>query len=311
MKPIETDKWYGSTKRPAWAGLVTIKFESIAHSHYGQINRTTEVIGIVAPGSTTGRPSAPEPFSNIRVSTAKNEPARYRYDPDTGINAYNTGFVDAEKGHIMALELGGPDIPENIVPQWAKWQGCGEWRKMEKDIYDLAVRGNPTGAKTSGYLLMFHGVVNYPTQIAVEMAGMRRVCTPKGFTVKVTRLDKTSLKPIGTTEVVFDGEQQRDETDDMLAMRAFERLEGDDMDYDDWSKKGKGKKSKGEFKETGQDPRYRPPPIASKATAFDLTAYMQERGIGIGLDGKVNLDDDDGEFKPSEPDGDDAMDVSK
>ena len=30
-----------------------------------------------------------------------------------------------------------------------------------------------------------------------------------------------------------------------------------------------------------------------------------------GLGGKVNLDDDDGEFKPSEPDGDDAMDVSK
>jgi hypothetical protein len=307
MDPIETDKWYGSKKRPAWAGKVTIKFESILHSHYGKIIRTTEVIGIVAPGSTSGRPSAPEPISNIRVSTAKNEPARYQYDPETGINAYNTGFVDAEKGHIMALELGGPDIPENIVPQWAKWQGCGEWRKMEQQIYDLAVKGNPTDASKSGYFLMFHGVINYPTQISVENAGLRRVCTPKGFTVCVTPLDRTSLKPIGPPQVVFNGEQQRDETDDKLAMRAFERLEGEDMDYDDWVKKGTDKKSKGEFKETGQDPLYRPPPITSKATKFDLTAYMQQCGIGIGLDGKVDLDEDDGEYQPTDSDGDHKM----
>lgn len=302
MQPIQTDKWYGSKKRPSWAGLVTIKVENVVHKHFGSIDRTTEVIGIVAPGSTSGRPSAPEPSSNIRVSTAKNEPARYRYDPETGDNAYNTGFIDAEKGHIMALELGGPDIPENIVPQWAKWQGSGEWRRMEEAIYDLAVKGDPTGPSTSGYFLMFHAVVNYPTGIDVQSTGMRRVCTPKGFTVSVTCLDKSSLKPVGSTQVVFDKEQQdRNETDDMLAMRAFERVDGEDLDYDDWSKKTEGKKIKSEFVATGQDPLYRPPPITTKATPFDMTAYMQERGIGIGLDGKVKLDDDDDDdFKPTD-----------
>jgi hypothetical protein len=117
MGSIETDAWFGGKKRPAWAGKVTIKWETIQHLHYGAFDRVTEVIGLVAPGSTSGRPSAKESICVMRISTAKNEPAKYRYDPSTGVNSYNTGIIDAEKGHVMALELGGPDISENIVPQ--------------------------------------------------------------------------------------------------------------------------------------------------------------------------------------------------
>jgi hypothetical protein len=34
-------------------------------------------------------------------------------------------------GHIFALELGGPNVAENIVPQWAFFQEHGTWRQME------------------------------------------------------------------------------------------------------------------------------------------------------------------------------------
>ncbi len=36
-------------------------------------------------------------------------------------------------GHVMALELGGCDTRENIVPQYGQWQGnqLGAWRRME------------------------------------------------------------------------------------------------------------------------------------------------------------------------------------
>ena len=38
----------------------------------------------------------------------------------------------------MALHLGGPDVPENIVPQWKHWQRLGEWREMERSLDSYA-----------------------------------------------------------------------------------------------------------------------------------------------------------------------------
>jgi len=47
-----------------------------------------------------------------------------------------------EYGHIMAWELAGPNVPENIVPQYAEWQGSESrthrsWRNMEVEIFNL------------------------------------------------------------------------------------------------------------------------------------------------------------------------------
>lgn len=67
--------------------------------------------GIISTTTTKGRPSPPSPFS--------------------GFACENSPYA---KGHIMALELGGPDIAENIVPQFGLWQGVGEWRKMEDRV---------------------------------------------------------------------------------------------------------------------------------------------------------------------------------
>lgn len=48
-----------------------------------------------------------------------------------------------EYGHIMAWELGGPNVPENIVPMYAEWQGSESnvhesWRNMEIEIGTMA-----------------------------------------------------------------------------------------------------------------------------------------------------------------------------
>jgi hypothetical protein len=56
-------------------------------------------------------------------------------------SGFKTGGTAFAQGHIMALELGGCDDSENIVPQYGQWQGNqnGAWRKMEKAVYDHAV----------------------------------------------------------------------------------------------------------------------------------------------------------------------------
>lgn len=67
------------------------------------------------------------------------------YDRDPTPNCVS-GFVCSdnfqnpfEYGHIMAWELGGPNVPENIVPMYAEWQGSAStkhqsWRNMEIEI---------------------------------------------------------------------------------------------------------------------------------------------------------------------------------
>jgi hypothetical protein len=63
-----------------------------------------------------------------------------------------------EFGHVMAWELGGPNVPENIVPQYSEWQGSASttyssWRNMELKIGKKA-RKTPTD-------LIFVAVVEY------------------------------------------------------------------------------------------------------------------------------------------------------
>ena len=41
---------------------------------------------------------------------------------------------DTDGGHIMALNLGGVDIKENIVPMYSGFNRHGEWRKAEDEI---------------------------------------------------------------------------------------------------------------------------------------------------------------------------------
>jgi hypothetical protein len=70
--------------------------------------RPISLIGKIAVQGTGNRPSPPDCIS--------------------GFLANGTRF---SKGHIMALELGGPDVSENIVPQYNLWQANYDWRTME------------------------------------------------------------------------------------------------------------------------------------------------------------------------------------
>eukprot|EP01084_Bolivina_argentea_P053816 98746_1 len=92
--------------RPSWAGPVLIKHE----------NKTIHnVEGIIIPMDTRGRDQAPDPLYG-------------KFPPNMGFH----------RGHIMALQLGGPDISQNIVTQNGDWQAFGEWRHLEKYLYRLS-----------------------------------------------------------------------------------------------------------------------------------------------------------------------------
>ena len=95
-------------RRPSWSGNVTILYDE---------SQIWNVFGIILPISTSDRPSAPNPY-----------------------NGYDTGTaLSLDKGHLMALSNGGPDIKRNIVPQSSSWQQHGGWRDLEEVIFDYAL----------------------------------------------------------------------------------------------------------------------------------------------------------------------------
>jgi len=214
------DTWFKNKTRPGWAGKVRIRFERIV-TPKDTVVRPIQVTGIIAPGPTKGRGNAPEPVSGTRVSTAaSNILLHQRYNAQTGANARNTGYVDAHKGHIMALELGGPDIPENIVPQFANWQANGEWRHMERELEEKARKLLKTGQ-----YLEFDCVVEYKEYKEPRHASKQSLGFPAGFRVVATILDR--LQQNRTHYRTFSFNQRQNETDDMMAYRAMDKVEAE------------------------------------------------------------------------------------
>ncbi|MFL5346223.1 MAG: DNA/RNA non-specific endonuclease [Hyalangium sp.] len=102
--------------RPAWAGLVKITGADGKGlgKHNGQ--NASGVEGVIVPITTRGRGKPPEPNSRQKTGNSQG----------------------TDKGHLMALQLGGPDRSENIIAQPSDWQRTGFWRKMETAIYHFA-----------------------------------------------------------------------------------------------------------------------------------------------------------------------------
>jgi hypothetical protein len=71
-------------------------------------NRPTAVVGGVRVTDTGGRENPPPPVCGLNIDG-----------------------TPLGRGHVMALQLGGPDVAENIVPQYQQWQQTGAWRQME------------------------------------------------------------------------------------------------------------------------------------------------------------------------------------
>ncbi len=171
--------------------------------------------GLIIPTQTKGRPNAPEPACGLAVSTSESG-SNYHW----GNMLRNVGSVDMQKGHIMALELGGPDHTFNITPQWAMWQSNGDWREFEIAVLNKA--------KRSKRPLIFQ------CHIVYAEGSYRRSATPKAFMVEI--LD-------GSTVVLdFKHEQFQTETDEFVFLRATrDESEADAPDQMIWRKKGRGR----------------------------------------------------------------------
>ncbi len=134
MPTYSYDKTFDGTPRPAAYGSVAIEYEILGAGTLHQRERPVLASGYVLPmGSTAGRKSAPEPQSNFRIGMTQKVPRKA-----LALSARNTGRVDMDKGHIFALELGGPDVAHNILPQFSQFQRNGVWRRMEVEAHEIA-----------------------------------------------------------------------------------------------------------------------------------------------------------------------------
>ena len=206
---------------------VTGNLDTITTSTGRVIQRPTSITGIVEPQATTGRPGAPEPLS-IRVGVKWAE---------VGGESRDTGIVDAQKGHLMGLELGGPDVAWNIVPQWANFQANGAWRKAEKRVYEMAM-----AAQSRGRQLVFKVQVLYKSYERPQQGSQKGLTFPTGFTMTVTEQDVGGGNQAHAM-IVYDDEQFQDQTDMMMFQRVSDELEGWSFD-DDVKAQSKGKKKR-------------------------------------------------------------------
>lgn len=116
MGLVQSWEMVGRNHRPNWAGAVTISDNRPGNNAIVPENPRA-VMGIVVPVTTAGRGSAPKPFSGALTGRA----------------------IGTDKGHMMALELGGPDISANIAPQSNLWQQSGGWRGVEIVVLNFAM----------------------------------------------------------------------------------------------------------------------------------------------------------------------------
>lgn len=206
----ETDFTFRGDRSRKRQRTVKGKLEKIRHVSGKTIQRPTNMQGMVEPRATTDRPSAPEPPSykvGVKWKDVGTKPSKH------------TGMVDAQKGHIMALELGGPDLPWNIVPQWANWQANGEWRRAERKVLDLA-----EDAQRRGRRIYFSTDVLYKRYKRLETASERGLVVPVGFRMMVREVNPDGSRP-GVWMTVFEGEQHQDETDFKISGRALEKVD--------------------------------------------------------------------------------------
>jgi hypothetical protein len=199
-------------ERPNDYGAVAIQTEGIP-TRKGTFWRPVYVAGLVYPMSTPERKKikTPEPLAPIRVSRVTRKRKQ--------INVRNSGFIDADKGHLFGLSLGGPNVTYNIVPQWSHFQRNGEWGQMES-----AVKAHAEELKCKNLYLRYLVIVRYkeyinPVNSKFDLGTYKGLFFPKGFTVWMTVM-RDLTTPMGTPpKCVFDSDQYQDKTDDLMLLR--------------------------------------------------------------------------------------------
>jgi hypothetical protein len=112
MGMLQFDSYHGNRGDHVGRGVGPVVI-SIDEDPRGDNRRPIAAWGIVISGhKVRGRKAPPAPLTGS----------------DTGV------LAQADRGHIFALELGGPNVTENIVPQWAFFQEHGNWRQMEAAV---------------------------------------------------------------------------------------------------------------------------------------------------------------------------------
>lgn len=174
---------------------VKVAYQSIKHVSLGDLERPVQVSGEIVPTSTSERGSAPEPHSGLKVATSKK----------SKLDDRNSGIVDAHKGHIFALELGGPDVGENIVAQFGHFQSVGVWRAAERAALDFAL-----ARKNAGQFVEYEVQLRYKPYQKPEQGSRKGLLFPSAFIVTVRPINPVTLAR-GPAKVLFDGENLQDE----------------------------------------------------------------------------------------------------
>jgi len=95
--------------------------------------RPVFVEGVIEVTGVDVHPKTPDPISQFSVSASVKSRNFMKG------NVRNSGRPDMYKDYIMALELGGPDVPFNIIPLWANFQNNANWIKFEANAKTLAM----------------------------------------------------------------------------------------------------------------------------------------------------------------------------
>lgn len=102
------------------------------------IERPISLRGIVLPSKTNARGQTPSPVAFASM-------LKYLQRSKNG-SQFRELAPYSDRGHVFALDLGGPNTPYNIIPQWSGFQARGDWRKIEtsikKDATLLMEKGN-------------------------------------------------------------------------------------------------------------------------------------------------------------------------
>jgi hypothetical protein len=206
-------------KRTTQSGPVTITLEQIEVYEQDKLvkrERPIRVEGLVEETVTKGRGGAPDPFSGKQIYLGSGKAPKQSI-----VSERNSGMPDAERGHVMALELGGPDIAENIVPQWAKYQGADTWRKMEVAVLAKAKK-LPKGQR-----------LNYIVEVFYKSSGdltptLNTFSTPTGFKV-TSQVIGAKGAVLGETVELHEG-QSHDITDEKLRERKLKDIKEEGYD---------------------------------------------------------------------------------
>lgn len=197
MPTYSYDATFDGRSRPSKYGKVSIDYEILGAGTLRQLKRPVLASGYIYPMATAGRKTAPEPASGFRIGMTKTVPKKA-----LAVSARNSGRVDMDKGHIFALELGGPDVPDNILPQFSQFQRNGVWRRMEVEALEKA--------NSTGDLVFMSVAIVYGSASTVS-----RALVPSGFIVSLY-VDGAGGRSLHKTYTI---ENRQDATDDRVGLQ--------------------------------------------------------------------------------------------